>query len=313
MNCMVSNKIKCFLNLFTIKRKDMGRNLNDIFSIDSSKQINSHLELAVENLMDGNSGDAYNHFAELLYEEFELLPNDLKQSIELYRFTGLPFVDGRKPVIEDIKGSSITFTNPKLFNDPMDPILKEWIFQKKKYGDRLSKKICEHLLNALGNLRICCLAKCDDSVLLNPIMWGHYANKHEGICIKYEITPESINAYNDNEQVLRIGNVRYRDHKVMSDYILLDNALLAKGRAWDYEKETRLIYYSKKKLFADRKNDNYETLSGFKIKSIYLGKRISDNDKIEIIEAAKKIRADVYQMGYENNDITKLAVGQQLV
>ena len=64
--------------------------------------------------------------------------------------------------------------------------------------------------------------------------------------------------------------VRYRNHKILNDFITLDNALLAKAKCWDYEQETRLIYCTKSKL-----NSDYVPLPGFPIKAIFMGYRIS--------------------------------------
>ena len=45
------------------------RNLNDIFNIDTSNNVSSQLEIAVESLMDGDSEPAYEHLTNLLYDE----------------------------------------------------------------------------------------------------------------------------------------------------------------------------------------------------------------------------------------------------
>lgn len=70
--------------------------------------------------------------------------------------------------------------------------------------------------------------------------------------------------------VTTLSFVRYRNNKILKDFITLDNALLAKAKCWDYEQETRLIYYTKSKL-----NSDYVPLPGFPIKAIFMGYRIS--------------------------------------
>lgn len=141
-------------------------------------------------------------------------------------------------------------------------------------------------------------------------MWSHYADSHKGICIQYEITKDTLEAHNNDEHILRIGSVKYRNSKTMSDYITLDNALLAKGECWSYEQEERLIYYCKNNIRTTRqenKRDNgYTSLSGFKITAIFLGYRISENDKRDVVDAVKGRNIDIYQVGFNENDITKL-------
>ena len=276
------------------------RNLNDIFNIDTSKNVNWQLDIAIESLMDGDSGPAYEHLTNLLYDELSEIPIYEGPSMNLYKFARLVVlnkgtVNECKPIINDIKNNCLTFGNPKNFNDPMDPILREWLnLRKKRSHNTIDKKLFKLLTNCINNLRICCLSKkvpssCD--VFLNPLMWSHYADSHRGICIQYEITEDNLNSYNDNERILRLGSVRYRNSKAMSDYITLDNALLAKGECWNYEHEERLIYYSKNNIRTARQDikekDGYTSLKGFKITAIFLGYRISDNDKREVVEAVR--------------------------
>lgn len=83
--------------------------------------------------------------------------------MNLYRFVGLVVLSKgakseRKPIIDDIKTSSLTFGSPHIFNDPMDPILKEWLNLRKKRTHRsIDKKLFKLLGNSIKNLRICCL------------------------------------------------------------------------------------------------------------------------------------------------------------
>lgn len=287
------------------------KNLNDIFNINSAGCIQSGQ--AIEGLMDSNSAFTYAHLIELLFDELSEMPIYDGEAQELYRFTKLTNLNKdtsniQKPVINDIKTNSLTLANPKYFNDPMDPILREWIKLKEK-KDHIDKKLFNDLDKSLDNLRICCLSKqvnINENVYINPLMWAHYADSHKGICIKYEITKESIAAHNDKKHVLRINDVRYRRRKAMSDYITLDNALLAKGECWDYEHEQRLIYFSKDSIRTTRKKGAYISLKGFSIKAIYLGYRISIKDMADVIEAVGGKNIDIFQVKFDSVDITKL-------
>lgn len=295
------------------------RNLNDIFNIDTSNNVSSQLEIAVESLMDGDSEPAYEHLTNLLYDELSEIPIYEGPSMNLYRFARLVVLNKGtdnecKPITNDIKNNYLTFGNPKNFNDPMDPILREWLnLRKKRSRSSRDKQLFKLLNNCIDNLRICCLSKKDsksDDVFLNPLMWSHYADSHKGICIQYEITKDTLEAHNNDEHILRIGSVKYRNRKAMSDYITLDNALLAKGECWSYEREERLIYYCKNNIKTTRQenkqNNGYISLRGFKITAIFLGYRISADDKREVIEAVKERNIDLYQVGFDENDITKL-------
>ena len=50
------------------------RNLNDIFNIDTSENVNYQLAIAIESIVDGNSGPAYEHLTNLLYDELSEFP-----------------------------------------------------------------------------------------------------------------------------------------------------------------------------------------------------------------------------------------------
>ena len=295
------------------------KNLNDIFNVDTSKGNNSQLEIARKRLMDGDSGSAYEHLMDLLYDELYELPVYDGPPMNLYRFAKLVVLNKGtdnecKPITNDIKKNCLTFGDPNNFNDPMDPILREWLnLRKKQIHSSIDIKLLNTLSNCINNLRICCLSKNDskrDDIFLNPLMWSHYADSHKGICIQYQITKDTLTAYNNDEQILKIGSVKYRDRKVMSNYITLDNALLAKGKCWDYEQEERLIYYCKNNSRTTRQdnkqNNGYISLDNFIITAIYLGYRISPDDKREIIEAVKGRNIVIYQVKFDKNDITKL-------
>lgn len=291
----------------------MSRNLNDIFCVDSSSYTNSQLDMAVEAILDGDSTGAYYHLANLLHDEISTLPEHTRKRNNLYRFTRLPVLsDGSKPIIDDINRQALTFANPNEFNDPMDPILREWLNRKKKSKlNSLNHRLFIQLLKSIDNLRICCMSGNKSTpgyepMYLNPLMWAHYAGMHRGICIEYEITDEMIAAHNDSDQVLRMAPVRYRNNKIMNDYITLDNALLAKGASWDYENETRLIYHNLDDMRTTRKTGRFKQLGGFRINSVYLGYRINERDRKDVIKVAREKAIDVYKVRFNDENITKL-------
>ena len=57
------------------------RNLRDIFLYNDSQELNLELDVALENIMDGNIGSAYYHINNLILEELNLLPTDGEQGL----------------------------------------------------------------------------------------------------------------------------------------------------------------------------------------------------------------------------------------
>lgn len=309
------------------------RNLKTIFNVENPS---FHMDIAMEGIIDGNYGSAYKHCIEQLFDEFKELPQ-LNGTHRLYRFVGIPNKVGRESLIQDIAHNRITLANPKIFNDPMDPILREWLemqIRDAKFNE--DARTFKLLKTALKRLRICCLSGYKESHWLdretisehqeqvyNPLMWAHYANSHKGICIEYEITPESISRHNNDKELLRLCPCAYRDHKPMSNGITLDNALMAKASCWSYEEEARLIYYSKdmskwanpnykdkngKKNTKEVKLLDYIFLEGFSVKAIYFGVRISQKDYFDVMRPLQKDNPSIklYKMEFKKEDITQL-------
>lgn len=310
------------------------RNLKTIFNLENPQP---HMDIAMEGIMDGNSGSAFAHCVELLFDEFNELPQ-VTRPCRLFRFVGVPSKgEGRESIITDVIQNRITLGNPENFNDPMDPIIREWLKQQgKSVNSKIESKTFKLLKSALKRLRICSLSgykdasnldrltdSQHDNQYLKPLMWSHYANSHKGICIEYEITPPSLEKYNNSNQLLRLCPVAYRSHKPMDDGITLDNALLAKADCWEYEKEARLIYYSKDmSKWIDHKWDeasheersnkqkllNYISLEDFQVKAVYFGCKVSKKDFDEINSQLQVFNTDVqkYKMKFCEDDITRL-------
>ena len=109
----------------------------------------------------------------------------------------------------------------------------------------------------------------------------------------------------------------------MTDGITLDNALMAKASCWSYEKEARLIYYSKdmsrwvnpnykdkngKKNTKETRLLDYIFLEGFSVKAIYYGVRISQKDYNDVMRLLQSNNPSVrlYKMEFKKEDITQL-------
>lgn len=294
------------------------------------------MDIAMEGVLDGDHGSAYQHCVDQLFEEFKELP-PLRGTHRLFRFVRIPKSTGRESLFQDITRNRITLANPKNFNDPMDPILREWLDMQIKNAEyREEAGTFKLLKNALKQLRICSLSGYKECHLidklssskkqgqrLNPLMWAHYADSHKGICIEYEITPECLARHNNDNELLRLCPCSYLKQKPMTDGITLDNAIKAKASCWSYEEEARLIYYSKdmskwlnpdwkaedgKKNTKESKFRDYIFLEGFEVKAIYLGVRLSQKDYHEVTSLIQRLKPSVelYRMKFKKEDITQL-------
>lgn len=142
-----------------------------------------------------------------------------------------------------------------------------------------------------NRFRISCFAQTQYSML----MWSHYARYHKGFCIEYEI-PEYSNDYASiyhslfpviytNKRIdLTTLSLNWKSTGSLSEDDLWDfykYGLLSKSLDWKYQHEWRLI--SCDNLLSD---DKYNC-KFFKIKKVYLGNKMSTNDRLEVIEICK--------------------------
>ena len=216
--------------------------------------------------------------------------------------------------------SNLMYANATTFNDPFDchPGLIDFSNVPPEECKGWIPKIVEDLRtnrheNYRNDLWICCLSKVYDSLL----MWSYY-NKHEGVCIGLNM--DNVAKYIDASYGLmatpRGKEVEYRDiiekpvcRSFHGDYF--DYQVFTKAKAWEHEQEVRLFVYKPSPMFfrllpfqKDKQELDYKEVRTFIelgpecFDSIYLGVKISPENKAEIIQYAKKLNPDIkiYQM-----------------
>jgi len=71
----------------------------------------------------------------------------------------------------------------------------------------------------------------------SPVMWAHYAVKHNGLCLGFDISDGYLTPIQyDDARILHIF-----DKGVATDYDLIDQMLYHKAIEWKYEREIRAI------------------------------------------------------------------------
>jgi hypothetical protein len=129
---------------------------------------------------------------------------------------------------------------------------------------------------------------------LNPLMWAHYADSHQGFCIGInepvlltDITGQdcfpAVVAYGEYPELDSFDNSKEGKERY-------GEALWVKDGCWSYEQEHRLIRYGKPRSII--------RLTDQAIDAIYLGIYISAEHKDEIIDIAKRRspRPKLYQV-----------------
>lgn len=189
----------------------------------------------------------------------------------------------------------INVSSPVTFNDPFDsPVIA-----LLDNDDEISKLIrtaylscvkiacfvCNVMLpfdkdpnNPLGDI-VYDKKKHEDDVpeFQNELMWAHYADYHRGVCIKYHFPNDFTKLYSEiNVPVRYFRDVEYKDDLSalnVSNSISIKDAFFAKGKAWGYENELRLLQCD-----LSGKGD-YDVIDVPNcIEAVYFGVKCSDKD-----------------------------------
>lgn len=195
----------------------------------------------------------------------------------------------------------------KKFNDPFecDFNLKEFeaycnediIKTSKNFADNVNE-LRKHIALMRNSTVVSCLSEKHDLIL----MWSHYANKHQGICMCYGVA----DLLNTRKILVPVW---YRNEKINPFEKTNDGTLglnkrikeifIQKASEWGYEEEWRLI-----ELVEESNCDRFKALEkdkGLEIKVVYperiiLGAKVTDELKKEVLRIAKEHSITVTQM-----------------
>lgn len=212
-----------------------------------------------------------------------------------------------KKFLEDITEEEMSTNTKKDILSSKDPIqnLLSWVeeFSKsseaKEFLIELIKNMKEFILKDFNEkyrnkLKVSSFSEDNKSLL----MWGHYANNHQGFCIEYDLS-----SMDDNENLKKyLFPVKYSNERFDITDFYIDNVInkeakdtnrlihsvLYKSEDWEYEKEWRFVI--------TESEYNGKTVSTPKPKSIYLGSQIKEDHKEQLIKVCKENDIDVYQM-----------------
>lgn len=171
-------------------------------------------------------------------------------------------------------------------------------FEKNIISNALEKM--EHSLKE--NTKISCFSETYNNIL----MWSHYADKHTGFCVEYDISNLDI----DHKFKISFSPVIYTKNPVdISNAILskrLDivrNILLTnKSSDWEYEKEWRFIT-----------NSSVDSKFTMPItpKAIYIGTKIFKDNESKILQIAKQYKIPCYKLALKRNSF-ELAIEKDI-
>lgn len=156
--------------------------------------------------------------------------------------------------LEDLINETITVVRPSKMNDPFDSIADLWrkteclkkITGGKGHEDLFNRSMNYFRIRSFQADRKSYSANND--ILQSVKMWSHYADNHQGFCIKYRLKKKFFRDINEKDSiVLRIAPVEYEEQSVIDKSMKTLNAFDAyfvKNKEWEEECEVRLLSYN---------------------------------------------------------------------
>jgi hypothetical protein len=218
-------------------------------------------------------------------------------TLRLYKYRSLSGEFGRDAIEKAIVQNQLYWQSPEAFNDPFDclPVLYfgENEKQRRQFfaraatavygGPRRERRQRQREMSAtphrqmertlmekwpvwLGESSVACFSEVSD----HPLMWGHYADSHKGVCLIFdEILNEEIQWFGFpveyKEARPRVNLTKFNDPEIMM------SALFHKSIHWAYEREHRMMQW--------HQPPGYRDFPPKALAGVVLGAKIGEDDE----------------------------------
>ena len=207
---------------------------------------------------------------------------------------------------------------------------EEYIHKFGLIRSEIIDNMCEKHLEAISLMQKTTFVICFCETVLSPIMWSHYSNNHRGFAIEYEFEPDVFapTPYMTNESNsvvygwnsllpvfyskhradatelaklfclcetkdrLRPKSERWMEGLFLPDMLTRTKLSVVKSESWSYEREWRMV------VTREWPNDivNNQLPINKKASAIYLGEKMEQEHKNELIYIAHDKNIPVYEM-----------------
>lgn len=274
-----------------------------------------------------------NKKSDLLDKLHSLVPNEEQRRDHLETITFYKFLKkDDQSVLSILNDKKIWYSNPSLFNDPFEFAFKtlpvtggtrERAIKSKMVPEELKEKIKsaytlgkvaadEHTASYIDEKKRAGVF-CASTRFNEILMWSHYSDNHEGICLKFEIQAYKLNSqdikfyYHDKfgfitpinytpkypkQEVFRkmIDHYNGKSSLKQKNDAILEEVVMhysTKSINWDYEEEIRCL------RSPSTGGSGLQEFTKDSLKSIILGCKINDDFKIKIYELVKEYGAEL--------------------
>lgn len=114
-------------------------------------------------------------------------------------------------------------------NDPFELIAQDMKDPKMRRSMRAFKAGCSEKYGFI------CFSRSSQS----PVQWGHYGEKHKGICIGFDVPSELLHSIKYTDERLRFDSSVLKNKQ--SKLSWMADFLVTKHSHWSYEQEERMI------------------------------------------------------------------------
>lgn len=237
--------------------------------------------------------------------------NDILNGAYVYSFRSVS-----KYSLSDLIANAITVARPSKMNDPFDSLFMLWaskenlekVCNEKKHILMLAESFKYYRIRSfVGNNN---LIK-DDMLVNNVIMWSHYADDHQGYCIRYKLSRNFVVKQPDGTFTHHyLRKVEYIDEgkpvSVVSSKTNTTELFTTKSEKWSGESEIRLVSYdsSYDGDFLQIKLDDCSAID-----AIYFGYRCPVSDKRDIMTLIGP-KAEYYEMVLNPEDVYSMTINK---
>ena len=242
---------------------------------------------------------AFKEFSKIILEKKIKIPLGLRWvRLELKAFK---WIMKKNPYYDKMPGFDgvIDITFKKYFEK--EPKAK---IEMAKQQEKFSKKIHKIIKELRESLLVSCFSKNNNSIL----MWSHYADKHRGVCIEFDVSSEEFQEVSYGKKRIRLDlnaiTAVVLGHDYIGEKVSSDNPsivkrikkiLYTKFIDWHYEDEVRIAFTKHNEsndIFYSEKDERF-LLKMPEIKKIFAGCRIDEDNlkllkkkyqKVEIVE-----------------------------
>ena len=255
-----------------------------------------------------------NDWDETIRIKNESVPDKIYKYFPLYNDTHSKFSEENKLRLDSLENQNIWASTPKKLNDPFE--LKALTLDIKRIERAgWDVKLCEKIINQLSsNILVCCFS---NGIRKRIPLWAHYANNHQGFCIKYGISDKNqiFPVIYSNQRLISATIVTklcqafldgYEQRKEPGSdfwhyYRILFLTFCTKSSEWKYEHEYRVFDFNEE----EEKPGKTIPLSstGLHVEKIFIGMNCAAKYEKELVRIGKLQNCPVYKMGIVENSV----------